>query len=204
VSRENLDTQQVEIIGRHWLVGELIRAGLEAAEPGRDSGVDLLVSPPDYAWTQPVQVKTHRDRAINVYPGYTRGKFIRLPLLIVYTLLGDSESPMPAVPEDVYISAYNDYSPRMLVLTPGEAWALPSVSGKVAYPDSDVPHRLSWTSLSSNGYLPDGAVAEHRGQILGALHAGRERRLAEMAAQTAQQQVQVQGASDICADDSGH
>ena len=71
MSSGNLDTQQVEIIGRHWLIDELVRAGLEAAEPVRDKGVDLLASPPDYAWTQPVQIKTHRDRSINVYPAYT-------------------------------------------------------------------------------------------------------------------------------------
>lgn len=202
MSSGNLDTQQVEIIGRHWLIGELVRAGLEAAEPVRDKGVDLLASPPDYAWTQPVQIKTHRDRNINVYPGYTRGDFIRLPLLIVYTLLGDSEGPMPAGPEGVHNGTYNDYSPRMLVLTPAEAWALPADSGKVAYPNSDRPHRLSWTSLASNGHLPDGSVVEHRGQILTALSAGRGRRLAEMAAWSAQQQVQE--TSDISADDFGN
>lgn len=65
-----LDTQQVEIIGRHWLIGEAVRAGLEVAEPVRDNGIDLLISAPDYSWTQPVQVKTHRDRNINVYPQY--------------------------------------------------------------------------------------------------------------------------------------
>lgn len=45
----DLDSQQVEIIGRHWFIGELVRAGLEVAEPVRDNGIDLLVSPPDYS-----------------------------------------------------------------------------------------------------------------------------------------------------------
>lgn len=108
---------------------------------------------------------------------------------------------MPPGSEGVYTNTYNDYSPRMLVLTPSEAWALPADSGKVAYPNSDRPHRLSWTSLASNGYLPDGAVAEHRGQILTTLRAGRERRLAEMAAWSAEQQ--LRRTSDI-ADNSGH
>lgn len=190
MSNDNLDTQQVEIIGRHWLIGELTRAGIEAAEPVRDNGVDLLASPPDYAWTQPVQIKTHRDRDINVYPGYTRGRFTQLPLLIVYTLLGDGQGPMPSGPDEVYTNTYNDYSPRMLVLTPDEAWALPSASGKVAYPDSNRPHRLSWTSLCGNGYFPDGVIAEHRGQVLTVLRVGRERRLAEMTARAAQRDTQ--------------
>ena len=102
---------------------------------------------------------------------------------------------MPAGPEGVHNGTYNDYSPRMLVLTPAEAWALPADSGKVAYPNSDRPHRLRWTSLASNGHLPDGSVVEHREQILTALSAGRGRRLAEMAAWSAQQQIQER--SDI-------
>jgi hypothetical protein len=31
----DLDPQQVEIIGRNWLVGELVRAGLEVADLGQ-------------------------------------------------------------------------------------------------------------------------------------------------------------------------
>ncbi len=47
------DTQLVEVMGRHWFIGEVVRAGLEAAEPIRDKGIDHLVSPPDYSWTLP-------------------------------------------------------------------------------------------------------------------------------------------------------
>ena len=95
-----LEPQQVEIIGRHWLIGELVRAGLEAAEPVRDIGIDLLVSPADYSWTQPVQVKTHRDRDTNVYRRYAReDRLERIPLLMAYTLLGDSQAPIPATPK---------------------------------------------------------------------------------------------------------
>jgi hypothetical protein len=67
-----------------------------------------------------------------VYPRYVRGRLARLPLLLVYTLLGDSQAPMPADAEGVYLHSYNDYSPRLLVLTPAEAWALPTNSGKRA------------------------------------------------------------------------
>lgn len=178
----DLDTQQVEIIGCHWLIGELVRAGLEAAEPVRDDGVDLLVSPEDYSWTQPVQVKTHLDRVINVYPKYAReDRHDRRPLLMAYTLLGDSQSPMPDNAEGVFLRRHNDYSPRLLVLTPKEAWALPTISGKAdADKNSPYRHRLSWVSLVNNGHIPRDAVAECRGQLLTALRAGRERRRAEM------------------------
>ena len=39
------DPQFVEILGRHYLITELMRAGIEVAEPVRDRGVDLVVSP---------------------------------------------------------------------------------------------------------------------------------------------------------------
>lgn len=93
-----MDSQQVEIIGRHWLIGELVRAGLEAAEPARDNSVDLLISLADYSWTQPVQVKTHRGRVINVHPKYVRdGRLGHLPLLMAYTLRcpPSAEKPTP-------------------------------------------------------------------------------------------------------------
>jgi hypothetical protein len=200
---ENLDPQQVEIIGRYWLIGELVRAGLEVANPVRDNGVDLLVSTPDYTWTQPIQVKTSRDRAINVYPKYVRGRFPQLSLLLVYTLLGDSQAPMPTDAEGVYLHRYSDYSPRLLVLTPTEAWALPTISEKRdANPDSDYPHRLSWTSLVNKGHLPADSVVEHRDQLLNALLAGQQRRRAEITTQPGHGQVQE--TSDISAADFGN
>jgi hypothetical protein len=36
------DSQFVELLGRYWLVTELLRAGIEIAEPVRDKGVDLI------------------------------------------------------------------------------------------------------------------------------------------------------------------
>ena len=50
----DLDPQQVVIIGRSWLVGELVRAGLEVADPVRDNGIDLLASAPHFIWTLPL------------------------------------------------------------------------------------------------------------------------------------------------------
>ncbi len=37
-----MDAQQVEIIGRNWLVNRIIEDGLEVARPERDRGVDLI------------------------------------------------------------------------------------------------------------------------------------------------------------------
>jgi hypothetical protein len=62
---------------------------------------------------------------------------------------------MPAEAEDVYFRHYNDYSPRLLVLTSAEAWALPTISGKAdANPGSVHPHRLNWVSLADTGISP--------------------------------------------------
>jgi hypothetical protein len=36
------DPQFVEILGRHYLITELMRAGIEVAEPVRDRGIDLI------------------------------------------------------------------------------------------------------------------------------------------------------------------
>src|ERR1035441_207094 len=37
-----MDTQTVEIIGRNYLISQLVRDGLEVARPERDHGVDLI------------------------------------------------------------------------------------------------------------------------------------------------------------------
>ena len=79
---------------------------------------------------------------------------------------------MPADIDDVFMRRGVDYSPRLLLLTPTEAWALPTVSGKSdADPVNDGHHRLSWSSLVKNGHLPSDAVIDHRHQLLGACNA---------------------------------
>lgn len=60
------EPQQVEIIGSTGSSVKLYVLAWRPADPVRNDGLDLLVSPPDYSRTQPVQIKTHRDRTINV------------------------------------------------------------------------------------------------------------------------------------------
>jgi hypothetical protein len=165
-----LDSQQVEIIGRNWLVNELVHAGYEIAIPLRDAGVDLIVSPPDYAWSQPLQLKTSRDRAITVH-----SKYVGRPVLLAFTLLGDGLGSLPASPEAVYLRTGTDYSSRLLLMTPAEAWHLPTLSGAAdADPESHTHHRLSWTALLKNGHLRVSEV-QHRAQLPAALDAARTR-----------------------------
>src|SRR2546430_17173377 len=64
-----LDSQQLELIGRSLLVGELLRDGLEVALPERDRGIDLIVylegdqsGAPFIA--RPVQLKRSEERRV--------------------------------------------------------------------------------------------------------------------------------------------
>lgn len=41
-----LDSQSVEIIGRNFLVSQLVADGLEVTRPERDRGVDLIAASP--------------------------------------------------------------------------------------------------------------------------------------------------------------
>lgn len=66
-----MDSQVVEVLGRHILTNQLLQAGIEVAEPVRDRGVDLI------AYLErgdnhtrfralPLQLKACSDRAWNV------------------------------------------------------------------------------------------------------------------------------------------
>jgi hypothetical protein len=72
-----LDTQVVELLGRHRLMGELLRDGLEVAVPARDRGIDLIA----YAdlsrqvarfAARPVQMKAFTTRGFSVEQKYAR------------------------------------------------------------------------------------------------------------------------------------
>lgn len=63
------DTQIVELIGRHRLIGELLQDGLEVAVPARDRGIDLIA----YADLS-LQVATFSARAIQM-KAYTDSGF---------------------------------------------------------------------------------------------------------------------------------
>jgi hypothetical protein len=72
----DLDTQQVEALGRSRLKAALIEAGLEVATPERDNGIDLIA----YRWhpesgeftSRPIQMKTAREFIFGVDRKYER------------------------------------------------------------------------------------------------------------------------------------
>lgn len=87
-----VDKQVVEIIGRHWLVGELLRAGLEVAVPVRDRGVDLIVysgedRDPGSFVARPIQLKAASLESFGI-----DRKYERLPGLLHVFLWNVAES----------------------------------------------------------------------------------------------------------------
>ena len=154
-----LDSQQVEIVGRNWLVHELMLAGFEVALPMRDNGVDFFVSPSDYAWTMPVQLKTHRDTYMNVYP-----KYLGKNLIVAYVMLGDAMSALPSDEAGVYHIKAKDYSARTIWMTPEEAWRLPTEAGQAQDLENDPGYRFAWTTVIKKNLIPD-MIALHRGQF---------------------------------------
>ncbi len=96
-----IDGQVIEIMGRNWLINELLRAGLEVATPIRDHGIDLIafidldildfegtseqryVLPPRFS-ARPIQLKTVNGERFTVDTKYA--KFPDLLLVHVWHL----------------------------------------------------------------------------------------------------------------------
>ena len=84
-----MDSQRVELIGRNWLVNELLQANLEVAIPLRDRGIDLIAFADLYTHVQsfiarPIQMKAASDRSFGVAKKYAR--FPNLILAYVWYL----------------------------------------------------------------------------------------------------------------------
>jgi hypothetical protein len=75
--KPTMDTQTIELMGRHRLAAELLQAGLEVAEPSRDRGVDLIA----YAdmdrqigrfVARPIQMKAASRRSFGIWRKYLK------------------------------------------------------------------------------------------------------------------------------------
>ncbi len=89
-----LDTQVVELIGRHRLVNELLRDGLEVAVPARDRGVDVVAYADLTAQVakfsaKPVQMKAFSTSGFSVAAKYSRIS----DLLMAYVWHVNDQSP---------------------------------------------------------------------------------------------------------------
>lgn len=113
-----LDTQVVEVLGRQRLVEQLLRAGIEVAEPVRDRGVDLIAylerGDDHLAFAAfPIQLKACSERAWNI-----DRKYAAVPGLIIAHVWYVSQ------PEDTVVYA----------MTYGEAVNLAEAMGYAASP----------------------------------------------------------------------
>jgi hypothetical protein len=72
-----MDTQTTELLGRHRLAGDLLRAGLEVALPSRDRGVDLIAYVDIDEGAQrfvarPIQMKVASRRSFGIWKKYLK------------------------------------------------------------------------------------------------------------------------------------
>jgi hypothetical protein len=88
-----VDTQTLEIVGRHRLAGELLMAGIEVAFPARDRGIDLIayvdIDPLGSRFVaRPIQMKAASQRSFGIFRKYE--KFHDLLLAYVWHVDGAS------------------------------------------------------------------------------------------------------------------
>jgi hypothetical protein len=134
-----LDKQVVEIIGRHWLVGELFRAEIEVALPVRDKGVDLIaytgVEDLSQLVARPIQLKASSDESFGI-----DRKYEKLPALLhvyVWNVLDPAKT-----------ASYALYYPEMekIALTMGwtnqDSWLTGGKSQKPGWYTSSPSHEL--------------------------------------------------------------
>lgn len=87
-----MDTQIVELIGRHHLTAELLRAGLEVATPVRDRGVDIIAYDErehEFFVACPIQMKAAMKRSFSLATKYERVR--NLIIAYVWHLENDSQ-----------------------------------------------------------------------------------------------------------------
>lgn len=72
-----MDTQVVELMGRNFLINQLLSGGIEVAIPVRDKGIDLIVYLDDESLSngysaRPVQIKAASWRVFTIDKKYER------------------------------------------------------------------------------------------------------------------------------------
>ena len=69
-----LDNQVIELLGRNRLIDQLLRAGLEVAQPLRDCGVDLIVysGPRVPFMARPIQMKAASGMSFSLDRKYAK------------------------------------------------------------------------------------------------------------------------------------
>ncbi|MGB3542438.1 hypothetical protein [Rubrivirga sp.] len=104
-----MDSQVVELLGRHCLADELLMAGLEVAYPARDRGIDVIAYADLDAQSGrfvacPIRMKASSGRRFGVHQKYE--KFPNLVLAFVWNLCSPDEAETYALtyPEPVGVA----------------------------------------------------------------------------------------------------
>lgn len=110
-SAAELDSQQVEILGRSRIKAALIEAGLEVATPERDNGIDLIA----YRWSlagefvaRPLQIKVAQEFSFGIDRKY--GRIPGLVMVFVMRVRQDGH--------DIYALSY----PEQLAMAKALGW----------------------------------------------------------------------------------
>ncbi len=121
------DTGATEVLGRCWFTSQLLRSGVEVARPERDIGFDLLAYTSSASWMLPIQLKTVGLNGLTVFQQY-----VGEPVALAYVILGDQDGGNAGRSET---NAY--------LLTPEDAWALPTVLELKHDPDVHTTYRFA-------------------------------------------------------------
>jgi hypothetical protein len=122
----DLSGGQVERLARATIASWVARADLDIARPSReDVPVDEIVTPPDLTWAAPLQIKGVAREGLTVHR-----KYVGLPLLVCYVLLGQRDGGLEHRPDT-----------RVIVLEPARAWRLPTDLGMSRDIDLDSTYR---------------------------------------------------------------
>ena len=83
------DTQVVEILGKNYLINQLLRAGVEVAVPVRDTGIDLIVYLNKEKFlngysARPIQIKAASSQSFSIDKKYE--KYPHLILTFIWHL----------------------------------------------------------------------------------------------------------------------
>ena len=148
------DSQLVELVGRSWLISQLLQAGLEVARPERDRGIDLIAyldldkTVGDFI-ACPIQVKAASKTTFSVNPKYER--FPRM--LIAYVWEVDDSSKTVA-----YALTYGEALAiaRKKKWTRTLSWVEGGKNGKRGYSVTAVrEHSKLWCMLQPFQMIPE-------------------------------------------------
>lgn len=149
-----LDTQQIEVLGRSRLVAALIAQGFELAVPMRDVGVDLIVYRSDDQFAAcPIQMKASLGESFSVHKKY--GKFPSLVMAYVWYAHTSTE---------IYLMRY-DHAIALMGQSARDSssWQNQGIYAWTKIPswlrEALLPHRNNWDAVrSALGYASDPKV----------------------------------------------